>query len=223
MATAPVPPTYAPPFIRKPGARDDTEVAINPIWLSWFLSVAQTFTAAGATESGLPHNGLTGLQGGTVDEYYHLTAAQRTALISLLAASAYALVEDEGVALPARTTINFTGAGVTATDVAGKTVVNIPGGGGGGLTWTSTTVDFGAAYTDSGSFAVTDAGISATSTILVEVSGADSTADNSTAAHAMAAAFFLFSVTPAAGSMQLDINVFFGLVSGEFVVRYAIT
>lgn len=39
----------------------------------------------------------------------------------------YATVEDEGVALTQRTTMNFVGAGVTATDAGGKTVVTIPG------------------------------------------------------------------------------------------------
>lgn len=39
-------------------------------------------------------------------------------------------VQDEGSSLTNRSTINFTGAGVTATDAGGKTVVTIPGGGG---------------------------------------------------------------------------------------------
>ena len=39
-------------------------------------------------------------------------------------------IEDEGVPLPTEPTLNFVGAGVTATDSGGKTVVTIPGGGG---------------------------------------------------------------------------------------------
>jgi hypothetical protein len=44
------------------------------------------------------------------------------------------LVQDEGIALPVRTILNFIGAGVTATDDAGssRTNVTITGGGGGG-------------------------------------------------------------------------------------------
>ena len=42
----------------------------------------------------------------------------------------YNRVQDEGVDLPKRHTIDFQGAGVTVTDAGGKTVVNIPGGGG---------------------------------------------------------------------------------------------
>jgi hypothetical protein len=52
-------------------------------------------------------------------------------------------VEDEGVAVVTASTLNFVGAGVTATDVAGVATVTIPGGGGGGSAWTfvsSTTI-----------------------------------------------------------------------------------
>lgn len=42
------------------------------------------------------------------------------------------IIEDEGVPLPQRSVLNFTGSGVTVSDSGGKTVVNIPGGGGGG-------------------------------------------------------------------------------------------
>lgn len=42
------------------------------------------------------------------------------------------IIEDEGVDLPQRATLNFTGAGVTASDDGTKTVVNIPSGGGTG-------------------------------------------------------------------------------------------
>jgi hypothetical protein len=45
---------------------------------------------------------------------------------------AYRRVQDEGVDLTRRSTLNFTGAGVTATDSGAVTQVDIPGGGGGG-------------------------------------------------------------------------------------------
>lgn len=44
------------------------------------------------------------------------------------AVQAYKTVEDEGTPLTQRSTVNFVGAGVTATDAGGKTVVTIPGG-----------------------------------------------------------------------------------------------
>ncbi len=43
--------------------------------------------------------------------------------------SAYATVSDEGTPLTQRTTLRFNGAGVTAADSGGETVVTIPGGG----------------------------------------------------------------------------------------------
>lgn len=45
--------------------------------------------------------------------------------------SGYATVQDEGVSLTARTSIDFVGAGVTCTDTGAKTSCSIPGGGAG--------------------------------------------------------------------------------------------
>jgi hypothetical protein len=72
------------------------------------------------------HNAMTGLQGGTTGEYYHLTAAEVTAMAS----SRYTTAEDDGSAVTQRSTLNFTGAGVSVTDTGGKTQVSIPGGAG---------------------------------------------------------------------------------------------
>jgi hypothetical protein len=44
-------------------------------------------------------------------------------------AGGYNLIQEEGTSLPARTTIDFQGGGVTATDDGTKTIVTIPGGG----------------------------------------------------------------------------------------------
>jgi hypothetical protein len=44
----------------------------------------------------------------------------------------YNVVQDEGVSLTKRTTIDFTGAGVTCTDTGAKTSCSIPGGSGSG-------------------------------------------------------------------------------------------
>jgi hypothetical protein len=41
------------------------------------------------------------------------------------------VVEDEGTPVTQRSTLNFTGAGVTCTDTGAKTQCSIPGGGGG--------------------------------------------------------------------------------------------
>lgn len=91
--------------------------------------------------------------------------------------SAYTTIEDEGVPLTQRTTINFVGAGVTSTDSGGKTVVTIPGGGGSSG---STTLTFGSKETTASVF-VADATIGATQKINVSIpvqSSASNTADD---------------------------------------------
>lgn len=52
----------------------------------------------------------------------------------------YNLVQDEGVDLTKRTTIDFTGAGVTCTDTGSKTSCDIPSGGSGGASPLSLTL-----------------------------------------------------------------------------------
>lgn len=47
--------------------------------------------------------------------------------------TAYSTIQDEGTPLTQRSTVNFTGAGVTCTDSGGITVCTIAGGGGGGV------------------------------------------------------------------------------------------
>ena len=91
MAAAdwPPPPTYASPVLVEERILLDgtkqTESQFNPIWLDWFLLLAQVLTAAGAGGGGIEHNSLSGLDGGTTGEYYHLTQAEHT----LLAAFSY--------------------------------------------------------------------------------------------------------------------------------------
>lgn len=76
MAIAfPPPPTYAEPWIVNPQGAP----SFNPIWLKWFVDLTAAFTS-GSGGGGVVHNALGGLQGGGVGEYYHLTAADATAL-----------------------------------------------------------------------------------------------------------------------------------------------
>ncbi len=53
---------------------------------------------------------------------------------SAVVTQAYSTVEDEAAPLTQRSTVNFTGAGVSCTDSGGKTVCTISGGGGSGGT-----------------------------------------------------------------------------------------
>lgn len=61
----------------------------------------------------------------------------------------YTTVQDEGVSVTARTTMNFTGAGVSVADTGGKTTVTIPGG---------TTVNLPANPADDGKVAIASGG-----------------------------------------------------------------
>jgi len=82
----------------------------------------------------------------------------------------YSTIQDEGVSLTQRTTIDFVGAGVTATDTGSKTQVSIPGGA--GSSWTETEVDFGAgANIWDKNFTITDAGVTAASKVIIVPSG----------------------------------------------------
>jgi hypothetical protein len=78
-------------------------------------------------------------------------------------------IRDESSLLAARSFLNFTGAGVTATDDAAsnETDVTIPGGGGGGASATTVEVNLGTTATWQGRFTITDAAIGTSSKVLV--------------------------------------------------------
>lgn len=84
--------------------------------------------------------------------------------------SGYKIVQEEGVNLPIRNTIDFQGAGVTAADVAGKTVVTIPGSG------TSTPV-YGSFY-DTTTQTVASGGVKAMELNTTDISGGITIANN---------------------------------------------
>lgn len=79
------PPTYAAVVLYDENAPDTKmllrSVRFNPIWLKWFLDVAQFITnSGGGGGGGVDHQLLSSLQGGNASERYHLTLAQQTAL-----------------------------------------------------------------------------------------------------------------------------------------------
>lgn len=88
--------------------------------------------------------------------------------------------------------------------------------------WDTETIDFGATPVSHADFTILDAAVSASSTVELTVSGADSTASNTAADHAAAAQFFAMSATPASGSFSLSIRALVGLVTGQFKVRYRV-
>lgn len=81
MATVPPPPTYADVVLTDERTKKSV---FNPIWLNWFLEIAQTLSqSGGGGGGGIQHNSLAGLQGGAAAERYHTTAAQNAIINSL--------------------------------------------------------------------------------------------------------------------------------------------
>lgn len=75
MATIQPPPTYALPVLTDEATGRSQ---FNPIWLKWFVDLSSILTGlGGATPT---HNLLSGLQGGTASQYYHLTGAEHSSL-----------------------------------------------------------------------------------------------------------------------------------------------
>jgi len=89
----------------------------------------------------------------------------------------YLVVQDEGSSLARRSTLNFTGAGITCSDTGGVTVCTVSGGGGGG----SVNVASGVASFDGGSFdaltTVTAAWATPSSTIVCSPTGEEASVE----------------------------------------------
>lgn len=85
-------------------------------------------------------------------------------------------IEDEGTPLTQRSNMNFTGAGVTVTDVGAKTVVTINGGAGAGVTTAVVTLPYPAKRMHRVS--VTDAAVSVPSKIDISIPGSDTLTNN---------------------------------------------
>jgi hypothetical protein len=66
------PPTYADLLIEDQHSK---KPVFNPIWLDWFVTMTKVLNNSGGS-SGLTHNSLSGLQGGTANEYYHATNSE---------------------------------------------------------------------------------------------------------------------------------------------------
>lgn len=79
--------------------------------------------------------------------------------------SGYTTVQDEGTPLTARSTLNFVGAGVTASDTGGVTQVSISGGGAGSTNVGKTTVNFGGGGTDATATVTGQASIGSSSVV----------------------------------------------------------
>lgn len=108
MAVFQPPPTWAMPILvdEKTGKN-----SFNPVWLKWFVDFIAIINATGGGSIVL-HNATGGLQGGTANQYYHLTAAQDSLVAGITATAAEINILDGVTASTAE--INILD-GVTAT------------------------------------------------------------------------------------------------------------
>ena len=144
-----------------------------------------------------------------IDSYAREIVALLERVVVLEAELGYSTVEDEGVPLIQRTTMNFAGAGVTATDSAGKTLVTIPGGGGGGY---ATVEDEGVPLTQRTTMNFVGAGVTASDsgakTTVSIPGGAGSTTGTAT---------LNFGAFPGAMFSSVAVTGQAGIVSGSVV------
>lgn len=95
-------------------------------WTCASVSVANDVTGTLAQT-----NGGTGAGALTCAAGERLTSNGSAYSCSAVVTQAYATVEDEATPLTQRSTVNFTGSGVSCADTGGKTVCTVSGGGGG--------------------------------------------------------------------------------------------
>lgn len=126
--------------------------------------------------------------------------------------------QDEGGTLSSTvTTLNFTGAGVTASGAGATTTINVAGGG--ASTVSQTTIDFGTTEKSDEVFNVVDAGISASSKIIAFVTWLSTLGRD---ADEIMADPISISVEPLAGSMNIYAMALEGTVSGKYAINYQI-
>lgn len=145
-----------------------------------------------------------------------MSKIQATTKGSTAGGSGYSVVQDEGTPLTARSTINFVGAGVTATDSGSVTTVTIPGGGGGGsITITRATITVPANTAGEYTATVTDGAATAASKVHCQLSINTATDQNGTDELAGMNVFAL----PASGSVAFTLTKPTWFV-GPFYVDY---
>jgi len=76
MAQISPPPTYADVIV----IGKNKQPQFNPLWLKWFLDIAKILSSSGGSSGTINHNSTGGLQGGTTNQFYHLTSAEHSAL-----------------------------------------------------------------------------------------------------------------------------------------------
>lgn len=73
-------PTWAEVILKdKDPATGVDRAVFNPVWLKWFVDLTALLTTSGGSIV-TSHNVLSGLQGGSTNEYYHVTQAEFNAI-----------------------------------------------------------------------------------------------------------------------------------------------
>jgi len=73
MAVFQPPPTWASPVVIDEKTK---EGQFNPVWLQWFVNLVGVINSIGAASGTIQHNALSGLQGGTANQFFHLALQQ---------------------------------------------------------------------------------------------------------------------------------------------------
>ena len=107
------PPTYADPVLVD---EQTNKSKFNPIWLKWFIDLAQTLNESGGTA--LSHNDLDSIQGGSASERYHLSSAAAGDVNAIVALAAGLLAKTAANAYAART-LTGTASQITVANGAG--------------------------------------------------------------------------------------------------------
>lgn len=170
------------------------------VWTCASVSVANDVTGTLAQA-----NGGTGAGALTCAAGERLTSNGSAYSCSAVVTQAYTTVEDEGSGLTQRSTVNFTGSGVSCADSGGKTVCTVSGGGGGGGNWLEQSI---ALSGGSGFFQQVVTGqtwVTASSTIVCGVLG--TTADSLTP-EVIGVAGLVVTVSDRVAGTGFTINVF---------------
>ena len=207
MATIQPPPTYAELVVID---EVSGRARFNPIWLKWFIDLAQFVNASGGV-TGAAHNSLAGLQGGTVGgggQFYHLTQSQHSRATTAAQANfggtgltAYAvgdLLYASGAAALARRAIGSAGNVLTvsgglpvwAAPATSGTVTSVNvSGGTTGLTFSGGPVTGAGTITADGTLAPTNGGTGVVNAGTITLGG------NLTTSGAFASTFTMTDVT----------------------------
>jgi hypothetical protein len=119
MSNFPPPPTYADPIIVDEITRRSQ---FNPLWFKWFLDLG-TFVTTNGGGGLIRHNTLGALQGGSANEYYHLTTSQHGALTAgftgtgLLVRQTTPAITDPTITQGRATQLDYTGYSLTPVGV----------------------------------------------------------------------------------------------------------